>query len=192
VLPDGRFDRARLGYRDVSGVGNRLTLIAAVIPAGTVTTHTIFCLRSVVPIEAQHFLCGLLNSYVLNALARMLMGGHLTTSLVEGLPVPSWSAEDTRHRRIAGMSARLARGSVSIGATALLHAAIAQLYGLEPEEFDQMLEGFPLVPASEREQAARVFRALVRRNDQGPANAGTRSPRAPGASYSSPPDDPRG
>jgi hypothetical protein len=146
----------------------------------------------VVPIEAQHFLCGLLNSYVLNAVARMLMGGHLTTSLVEGLPVPSWSAEDTCHRRIAGTSARLARGSESTRARALLHAAVAELYGLDPQEFDRVLEGFPLVPTTEREQAARVFRALMRRNDRVPADAGARNPKAPGASYSSPPDDPRG
>jgi hypothetical protein len=112
----------------------------------------------------------------------MLMGGHLTTSLVEGLPVPSWSAEDTCHRRIAGTSARLARGSDSARATALLHAAVAELYGLDQEEFDQVLEGFPLVPASERERAARVFRALVRRNGRSQADAGARSPRAPGAS----------
>ena len=40
-----RIDSPRLGYREVASSTNRLTLIAAVIPAGVVTTHTIFCLR---------------------------------------------------------------------------------------------------------------------------------------------------
>jgi hypothetical protein len=36
--------RARLAYRDVASATNRLTLIAAVIPARAATTHTLFCL----------------------------------------------------------------------------------------------------------------------------------------------------
>jgi hypothetical protein len=86
LLPDGRFERPRLGYRDVAGVANKLSLIAAIVPAGVVTTHTIYCLRSKISEEATHFLCAIFNSYVLNAVVRMLMGGHLTTALVESLP----------------------------------------------------------------------------------------------------------
>ena len=37
--------RKRVAYRDVASATNRLTLIAAVIPARAVTTHTLFCLR---------------------------------------------------------------------------------------------------------------------------------------------------
>jgi hypothetical protein len=106
-LPDARFMKPRLVYRDVSGVGNRFTLIAAVMPAGVVTTHTLFCLRNDMPLEQQHFLCGLFNSDILNRAVRLLMGSHVTTSLVEHLPMPPWSP--TRlHRRIAATAARLA------------------------------------------------------------------------------------
>lgn len=105
-LPDERFMQARLVYRDVSGVGNRFTLVAAVMPAGVVTTHTLFCLRNDVPAIQQHFLCGLFNSKLLNRVVRLLMGSHVTTSLVECLPVPCW--EDTpAHQRIARIAARL-------------------------------------------------------------------------------------
>jgi hypothetical protein len=107
-LPDRRFERARLAYRDVSGVGNRFTLVAAVMPAGVVTTHTLFCLRNDLPLRQQHFLCGIFNSDLLNRVVRMLMGSHVTTSLVEYLPVPRW--EDTSvHRRISRVAERLAR-----------------------------------------------------------------------------------
>ena len=106
-LPDRRFSRPRLAYRDVSGVGNQFTLIAAVMPAGVVTTHTLFCLRNELPIEQQHFLCGVFNSAVLNRVVRLLMGSHVTTSLVEQLPAPRWEATPAQ-RRIASIAARLA------------------------------------------------------------------------------------
>jgi hypothetical protein len=45
LLPAERtFARPRLAYRDVAAATNKLTLIAAIIPAGVVTTHTLFCL----------------------------------------------------------------------------------------------------------------------------------------------------
>src|SRR5207248_3056048 len=37
--------RRRLAYRDVASATNRLTLIAAIVPAVAVTTHTLFVLR---------------------------------------------------------------------------------------------------------------------------------------------------
>jgi len=97
LLPDERFRRARLAYRD-AGVGNRLTLIAAIVPAGVVTTHTLFCLRTSLTDEQQTFLCGLFNSSTLNRIVRMLMGSHVTTGLVENLPVPPWTGAPEQQR----------------------------------------------------------------------------------------------
>jgi len=106
ALPSRPFAHPRLAYRDISAVGNRHALIAAVIPAGIVTTHTIFCLKTPLPLEQQHFLCACFNSEILNRFVRLLMGGHLTTSLVEGLPVPSWTGSATQ-RRIARLARHL-------------------------------------------------------------------------------------
>jgi hypothetical protein len=36
----------RLAYRDVASATNRLTLIAAIVPADAVTTHTLFCVKT--------------------------------------------------------------------------------------------------------------------------------------------------
>ena len=130
-LPEGGFTRPRLVYRDVSGVGNRFTLIAAVMPQGVVTTHTLFCLRGVWPPEHLHFLCGVFNSALLNRVVRLLMGSHVTTSLVEQLPVPLW-APSRLHRRIAAIAARLAnsalRGPARVRLTARLNEDVATLY----------------------------------------------------------------
>jgi hypothetical protein len=136
-LPDGRFQHARLVYRDVSGVGNRFTLIAAVMPAGVVTTHTLFCLRGTWSMEQQHFLCGLFNSSLLNRVVRLLMGSHVTTSLVEQLPVPVWSSTPVQ-RRIAAVAARLARPTLTErlrgGLVTRLDADVGRLYGIPQEK----------------------------------------------------------
>jgi hypothetical protein len=156
LLPARRFARPRLAYRDVSGVANRTSLIAAIVPAGTVTTHTLFCLRTDLPIDEQHFLCGFFNSYVLNAVVRLLMGGHLTTSLVEGLPVPRWRGTGA-DRRIARLARRLAVRPHAADVRARLEAAVARRYGLDRSTFGSVLETFPLVAQSERRQALNAF-----------------------------------
>jgi hypothetical protein len=148
------FERARLAYRDVSGVGNQWTLIAAVLPADVVTTHTLFCLQTPLDEMRQHYLCGVFNSFVLNAVVRMLMGGHVTTSLVEGLPVPVWRGTALQ-RRIARIASRLREGSGKTRAArrASLHAAVARLYDLDTATFAQIVDGFPIVPDAERRWA---------------------------------------
>jgi hypothetical protein len=151
-LPDRRFDRPRLAYRDVSGVGNRWTLIAAVLPPGVVTTHTLFCLRTAFPIQQQHYLCGLFNSFVLNALVRMLMGSHVTTGLVEDLPAPPWTGAGEQ-RRLARLAARLARQPGSASTQAWLQASVARLYRLDRETFAHVLAGFPHVAPAIRDAA---------------------------------------
>ncbi|HUR19650.1 MAG TPA: Eco57I restriction-modification methylase domain-containing protein, partial [Vicinamibacterales bacterium] len=136
-LPDARFERARLVYRDVSGVGNRFTLVAAVMPAGVVTTHTLFCLRNDLPLIEQHFLCGVFNSNLLNRVVRLLMGSHVTTSLVEHLPVPRWENTST-HRRISRIAEGLARPNLDerTRARLLVHlnGAVEAVYGTKTLE----------------------------------------------------------
>ncbi len=86
--PDRVPRRARLAYRDVASATNRLTLIAAIVPARAVTTHTLFCLKTPLPLDAQHVLCGLLNSYVANYLVRFRVNTHVTASLCRACPFP--------------------------------------------------------------------------------------------------------
>jgi hypothetical protein len=159
MLEPARIAHARLAYRDVSGVGNRLTLIAAVIPAGVVTTHTVFCLRTRIEPARQHFLCAMLNSFVLNAVVRMLMGGHVTTTLTASLPTPVWRA-DRLDRRIAALARRLSRGQGAGGSGARLQALVARRFELTRAEFAHVLAGFPLVPAGERSDALGWFERI--------------------------------
>ena len=127
ILPDAAFTRPRLGYRDVSGAANKFTLIAALIPANIVTTHTLFCLRTPCTLEQQHFLCGLFNSSTLNAIVRMLMGGHVTTGLVENLPVPLWQGTPDQ-LKVAELAKHLARHSDDDAAMTALNQLVVEMY----------------------------------------------------------------
>ena len=125
-LSDRRYTKPRLAYRDVSGVGNTHALVAAIIPAGVVTTHTLFCLRTRIPIEQQHFLCGLFNSAVFDRLVRLEMGSHVTTTLMENLPVPLWTGSRVQ-REIAALARDLA-GLGTSGPRHRLNALVETIY----------------------------------------------------------------
>jgi hypothetical protein len=155
--PDGSFKRARLAYRDVASPTNRLTLIAAIVPAGAVTTHTLFCLKGDVDDEIQRFLCGIFNSFTANYLVRTRVGTHVTVSTIGRLPVPKPSVESRAFRNIAALSARLAAAPSDGDLAARLQASVAHLYGLTPIEFQHILDTFPLIPAAERAAAMHRF-----------------------------------
>lgn len=155
--------RTRLAYRDVAGPGNRMTLIAALVPAGVATTHTLFCLRTHLSRDAQLFLCALFNSYVLNFLARQRVGTHVTTGIVESLPVPRPARDSDSFGTIVSIAGALSRGTGGASAAASLHARVARLYGVDEPGFARILSTFPLVPVEERDAALRYHR-VHRRN----------------------------
>jgi hypothetical protein len=150
-LDPARYERPRLAYRDVAGASNRLTLIAAILPARCISTHTLFCLRSPLPRAAQYFLCGLFNSFVVNYLVRMRVTTHVTTSTVEGLPIPPPGHSPTE-RDIAALARLLSRRADPV-AFSRLQALAAGLYQLTNDEFRHVLNTFPLV-AKEIKDAA--------------------------------------
>jgi hypothetical protein len=167
--PARTYSRPRLAYRDVAAATNRLTLIAAIVPAGVVTTHTLFCLKKRAPVgshlraaeiddDEQTFLCGIFNSFVANYLVRLRVGTHVTTSIIGRLPVPRPARDSAVCRRIAALSARLSAEPDDHAAAAQLQARVAQLYGLDAAELEHVLGTFPLVDAGER---ARTMDAYV-------------------------------
>ena len=124
LLPGRPFDRARLAYRDVTALTNHQTLIAAVVPAGCVTGHSLFCLRNPWDAATQRALCIILNSAVANFLVRLFVSAHITTALIAWLPVPE------RQQATATLGhLRPARAS-----RAELDALVAGLYGLSAGE----------------------------------------------------------
>jgi hypothetical protein len=156
--------RHRLAYRDVASATNRLTLIAAVVPPGAVTVHTVFCLKDPMPLDDQAVLCCLLNSFVANYLVRLWVTTHLGTATVERLPVPrpagaSWAAcrlRDLGHKLLQS-------GGDHPAAYAEAQGLVAAVYGLSCNEFALVLDSFPLVDVGIRSAVSKHHRRLAAR-----------------------------
>jgi hypothetical protein len=153
-----RWRRPRLAYRDVASPTNMLTLIAAVLPARTVSTHTLFCLKRPLPARSQQLLCALFNSLVVNYLVRLRVSTHVTTATVERLPVPREDEAGSAADLLVDAGQTLACGP-NPEAFARLNVAVARLYRLEEAEFAHVLDTFPLIDAGERTVMRRMFRA---------------------------------
>jgi hypothetical protein len=143
----------RLAYRDVAASTNRLTLIAALVPPGVVTVHSLFCLKTVLPVRRQAYLCAMLNSFVANYLVRLWVTTHLGASLVGQLPVPMPEADSDGFNRLADIALAIAKGQCcSEGTHVEAQTAAARLYGLNEGEYARVLETFPLVDSSLRQR----------------------------------------
>lgn len=160
VRPDveAAMSRWRVAYRDVAAATNRLTLIAALVPPRAVTVHTVFCLKTDMPLPDQHGLCALLNSFVLNFLARLWVTTHVTTDIVEHLPAPSRYDNRRVLEAISALAVRLGHRPGDIGLAARLQADVGRLYGLTREEMAHILGTFPLVDEAYRAAVIEGFR----------------------------------
>ena len=157
LLGSSGFRRPRLAYRDVASASNRLTLIAAIVPANVVTTHTLFCLKGNVEYDLQLFLCGMFNSFVANYLVRIRVGTHVTVAIMERLPVPRPSTDSAAFLNMVGLTDRVMTTPKSEQAAAEIQAAAAHLYQLSSSDFQHVLDTFPLVPLSDRRAAMQCF-----------------------------------
>ncbi len=152
------YGHPRLAYRDVASASNRLTLIAAIIPPWAVTTHTLYCVKRRLDAAMLRFLCAVFNSYVANYLVRTRVNMHVTTAIVDRLPVPVAAPASAEFRRV-GDVARVVLSSRGGRGAALLQARVAHLYRLSADEFGHVLRTLPLVPAVERDRAMAAYRA---------------------------------
>jgi hypothetical protein len=143
----------------VASATNRTTLIAAVLPARSASTHTLFCLKTPLPLHAQHLLCALLNSLVVNYLVRRRVTTHVTTAIVERLPVPSVADLGPWAGVLADAGEHLAHGA-SDDVTVRMNARVAAVYQLSSAEFRHLLDTFPLVDARLRDRMLECFEAL--------------------------------
>ena len=142
------FDRARLGYREVASATNRLTLIAAIVPAGTRDdAHDLLPARAarrrpaVVPVRrVQQLRRELLRAAC--AAARTCRRRSFISCRCRG-PCD----EDVLATRGPGASGR---GLPAAEDRARLQAAVARLYGLRHDELAHVLSTFPLIAPDER------------------------------------------
>jgi hypothetical protein len=153
------FDRPRVCYRDVASVSNRLTLIAARLPSGVVSTHTVFCAKEALSTADTWCLVALLNSLVANYLVRLQMTTHVTTALMARLPVPRPACGTAVHASLVALAQSLSSGGFEEQGDgyARLNALAARAYGLAADEYAHVVSTFPLLPASLRARCVDLF-----------------------------------
>ena len=146
-------DRERIAYRDVASATNRLTLIAGMLPAGAISTHTVFVSKTALDKPSRWCLLGLLNSLVANFLVRLQVSTHVTTSLMSRLPVPRPLDGSGELKIIAALARRLAVSGIDAGGAdyAELNATVARLYGLTFDQYEYLVGTFPLLDATMRD-----------------------------------------
>lgn len=159
------FRRMRLAYRDVASATNRLTVIAALLPRGTVSTHTLFCLRTPLSEDSQYCLLALLNSLVANYLVRLQVTTHVTAALMARLPVPRPKSDSSSFRELATLARSLESTGVESGQDAYveLNSAAAELYGLNVTQYEHVVSTFPLLDEALRRQCVTDFRRRIER-----------------------------
>jgi hypothetical protein len=145
--------RPRIAYREVASATNKLTLIAAMLPASVISTHTVFCLKSQLDEESQWCLLGLMNSLVANYLVRLHVTTHVTAALMSRLRVPRPEEGSHDFSRLVELAQALAASGVddNSAAYAELNAIAARLYGLSLDQFGFVLSTFPLIPPEHRD-----------------------------------------
>jgi hypothetical protein len=152
---------ARLGYRDVASPGNRLTLIAAIVPAGVLTTHTVFCSRGALEESDLLFLCGMLNSFTANYLVRLQAGTHVTAALMARLQVPCPARTDSSRNAVVDAARALTAAPADQTAHTALQAHAARLYRLDAMAIEHILSTFPLVDQRDRDAVRATFYGIV-------------------------------
>ncbi|MFP5378395.1 MAG: hypothetical protein ACLGHP_01280, partial [Vicinamibacteria bacterium] len=176
LVADERWRRPRLAYRDVASSTNTLTLIAARLPADTLSTHTLFCQRTPLDDEDQWCLLALLNSFVANYFVRLHVTTHVTTAVMARLSAPRPKAGSREHRALAAAARRLAVTGIAEGRRDCveLQARVAALYELTPSQLAHVVGTFPLVDE-------RVRSAVVQQDASSALKATSSSARPPRA-----------
>ena len=84
---------------------------------------------------------------------------HVTTTIVERLPIPREDQLLTAADELVSAAEHLSRGH-DTAVFAHLNAQVAQIYQLRETEFAHVLATFPLIDGAERELMLAAFRSL--------------------------------
>jgi hypothetical protein len=145
----------------VASATNRVTLVAAMLPADCITTHTLFCQKAALNEGAQWFLCAVMNSYAANYLVRLRVTTHVSAGIIERLPVPFVDVASAAASEVITIARQLSARLPNVHDDRL-QALVAGLYGLTTRQFAHILDTFPLVEQERRDGAFAEFEGLLR------------------------------
>ena len=192
-------EHALVGFRKFARNTDERTLIAAVVPAGSLVSESFTVHRPTRDVfsNGQHqeevcltpaetfYVAALLNSFVLDWALRMRVDDTVSMFYVYQLPMPRLTAKDAAFGPIVERAAKLTCTTATFdelaravglrghrdGVTdpearlrlrAELDGLVAHLYGLTEEEFQHVLQSFPVVPEAQRVAAHNAYRDLAR------------------------------
>jgi hypothetical protein len=89
---------------------------------------------------------------------------HVTTALMARLPVPRPAGATGTFRELAALARSLEKTGVEsdVPGFARLNAIVAALYGLTPQQYEHVVQTFPLLPAALREDCLRSYESSHR------------------------------
>jgi hypothetical protein len=173
------YQRFRLAHRSIARSTDERTMIAAILPPGVFSGHSLNVAFEPETADEQLLLLAVMNSYVLDYYLRQQVSANLTMFFIYQCPAPRLAKADSHFMPILHKAARLTctapefdalAKSVGLkshrdGATdpaerarlrAELDGLVAHLYGLSEAEFAHILSAFPLVsqPVKTAAQAA--------------------------------------
>ena len=103
-----RHSRYRVGFCNVTGPGNERTLLAALVPPGTVCGNAVTTLTFEEGFEWAYMIwLAIANSFAMDFLVRKKVSLHVSNAILDSLPFPRLARTDSRTRRIVELAARL-------------------------------------------------------------------------------------
>jgi hypothetical protein len=134
----------KVGFRDVSKSSDERSFIASAIPSAWPCGHKLPVLQTELPDSSTApSVCGLLNSFTVDAVLRLITSGANSLGLVGQLPLPA-----TLPPSIATVSGRSACGHEEFtkdATRALLDAIVAESFELTVADYAYILSTFPLL-----------------------------------------------
>jgi Alw26I/Eco31I/Esp3I family type II restriction m6 adenine DNA methyltransferase len=164
-----------LAYRLIASSTNERTMISSIIPPGYVCGHSVAIIR-IPDVKEMCYLCGILNSFVIDYLMRQKVSTNLTMFNIKELPIPRLKEGDVFNLIIKkvvqlvsitnefsslkseiGMVSQITDEQDRQIIKAKIDAIVAKLYGINEEELKHILSQFPLVDNKIKELVLREY-----------------------------------
>lgn len=165
----------RIAWRDISNPTNERGLISTILPRGCFAGNSLRLIELVCDKEIDHSIVlsgvnAILSSFICDFYIRQRIALHVSTFILRTLPVPRdldvicqlgemalplYAGEDFDAFRdgVAPLTDEDARNKL----IAKLDARVAHLYGLTYEEYQAVLDTFPLVDDAQKQRCLREF-----------------------------------
>lgn len=167
-----------LAYRLIASSTNERTLISAIIPPGYVCGHSVAIIR-LPDKKAMCYLCGVMNSFVVDYLMRQKVSANVTMFNLEEMPIPrlkdgqifeaitkkvvqlvAVTNDFSKLKSEFGMMSPVVDEQDRQSVKNKIDALVAKMYGINEEELKHILSQFPIVDNKIKEQVLNEYSRL--------------------------------